>query len=168
MRYFSKRNNSSDNHHKKTLSNEEQYKLLQKSQAKLLGLPLYQHKMQQVVSKFVQKGFIPRSKQDDIFQDINMAFLTKKMDNIRRNYQPKAGLLITYFEQAVYNTCMDVVRQNKKQLEHHTTDFDHIEDDYQANDPEQQMIEEELYKELVEIYRSPETLIQRTKVKKDQ
>lgn len=89
------------------MDNQQQYQLLQTNPQQLLTEKLYQDKLKQVVLNFVKRGFFNYQDVDDVIQEMNELFLSKKLTDIQRSYNPKFGLLIHYFGRAVYNKCVD-------------------------------------------------------------
>lgn len=138
------------------MNNQEQYKLLKKDPKKLLATNLYQQKITQVVNKLVyryhNKDFVK-----DLIQDLNIIFLNKQMNYIRNNYELGAGLLILYFEKAVYNKCKDLLKKQFSSLEGNFEGLDSFQaiSNSKFMSPEMQFIQKELVgKEVqkIEIY----------------
>jgi DNA-directed RNA polymerase specialized sigma24 family protein len=100
------------------LSNQEQYQLLLKNPQKLLSTHIYQQKIKYVVSKFVRNGTCSIEDAADLIQDINRIFVEKQMQYIQNGYQIESALLIAYFEKAVYNKCLDLVKSRHIQTQH--------------------------------------------------
>lgn len=104
---------------KNMLSNEQEYKLLQKDPIKLLTSEKYQNSIKKIVFIFFKKGFFKNLQPEDIIQDLNIIFL-KRIFSIQKNYDPEFSKLTAYFERAVYNRCLELVKLKKNQVPHNT------------------------------------------------
>lgn len=109
------------------MENTALYEILKKSPRELLTLEAVQQSMKKVVMRLVSKGMLGFSDVDDVIQELNEVYLNKKLADIQRNYSPKYGLFLPYFERTVYNKSMDVLaRMSNKQMR--TTDFSETTD----------------------------------------
>lgn len=122
------------------MENTEDYKLLHSNPEKLLVQDDYQQVMKRVVYKFMKRGFFKGFSVDDLQQELNMAFLTQKMSYIQKNYKPKDGLLISYFERAVYNKCIDISKLSMHQQENRKEALEGYMIKPQQANPESQLI----------------------------
>lgn len=101
------------------LTNEQEYNLLQKDPIELLTSEKYQNSIKKIVFLFFKKGFFKNLQPEDIIQDLNIIFL-KRMFSIQKNYEPEFSKLTAYFERAVYNRCLELVKLKKNQIQHNT------------------------------------------------
>lgn len=126
------------------MENTEEYQLLHKNPEKLLIKDDYQQVMKRVVYKFMKRGFFKGFSVDDLQQELNMAFLTQKMSYIQKNYKPEDGLLISYFERAVYNKCIDISKLSMHQQENRKEALEGYMMKPQHANPESQLIFQEI------------------------
>ena len=76
-------------------------------------LKRYQFIIQAVVSRFANRGFFQHQDKKEIVQKINLQLLDGKMDRIKKNYNGSV-LLSTYFSKVVYNSCLEIIRTEKR------------------------------------------------------
>lgn len=96
------------------MNNSDLHQLLKESPASLLASDLMQQSIRKVVGRLVAKGYLKPGDVEDMIQELNEVFLLRKMEDVRRNYQPEFGAFIPYFERAIYNKSMDLVRKFSK------------------------------------------------------
>lgn len=124
--------------------NTEDYNLLHANPEKLLVRDDYQQVIKRVVYKFMKRGFFKGFSVDDLQQELNMAFLTQKMAYIQKNYKPNDGLLISYFERAVYNKCIDISKLSMHQQENRKEALEGYMMKAQKATPESKLIFQEI------------------------
>ncbi len=110
----------------KSKDNDYLYRQLKKAPSNLLASELFQASITKVVRKFVYKGMITTVEAEDVAQELNVVFLKGKMVDVQRNYDPAFGALLPYFEMAVYNKAIDVVRQYTRKKVATETITDHF------------------------------------------
>jgi len=98
----------------KKTDNDYLYSQLSKAPTKLLASELFQASINKVVRKFVYRGMLTGAEAEDVAQELNMAFLKGKIFDVQRNYDPAYGPLVPYFEMAVYNKALDIVKQQTR------------------------------------------------------
>ncbi|WP_299456663.1 hypothetical protein [uncultured Microscilla sp.] len=125
-------------------NNIEDYNLLHAHPDKLLVRDDYQQVMKRVVYKFMKRGFFKGFAVDDLQQELNVAFLTQKMAYIQKNYKPNDGLLISYFERAVYNKCIDISKLSIHQQENRKEALEGYMIKPQNANPESKLIFQEI------------------------
>lgn len=134
-------------------NNKQEFELLQKDPIKLLTSQKYQNSIKKIVYSFLKKGFFKNTEADDVIQDLNIIFL-KRIFNIQKNYDPKYSNLVTYFERAVYNRCLELLKLKKNQVHNHTP-----LEDYHIGNTDNQGVktfllekEEKLIKDYLKLY----------------
>lgn len=128
------------------MENHTQYELLKNDPNRLLSSEAYQDSIKKVVYHFVKKGWIKRESVDDYIQDINRDFIERQLENIKKNYQPEIGSLMSYFIQSVYNKCRDLIRKHSQynNREISTENPRDLYNNHQSFEPESQLIEQEI------------------------
>ncbi|OJJ16821.1 hypothetical protein BKI52_33495 [marine bacterium AO1-C] len=147
------------------MENTEQYQLLHDKPETLLMQDDYQQVIKRVIYKFMKRGFFKGFSVDDLQQDLNIAFLTQKMAYIQKNYKPTDGLLISYFERAVYNKCIDISKLSIHQQEHRKEALEGYMIEPHSSNPETQLMFQEILEEELRKFKDYLRLFTRTKFK---
>ena len=95
------------------MDNEAMYRLLHQAPEKLLASSYMQGRIERVVNKLLFRGFLHEKDKADLIQEINLAFLQRKMKDIQKNYQPTYGLLAPYFDRVTYRKAIDLLQTRK-------------------------------------------------------
>lgn len=74
----------------------------------------YQFIIEATVARFITRGFITPEEKDEWIQEINLQLWEKKLTRIKEQYNGTV-LLRTYFSKIVYNTCLEITRQQQRQ-----------------------------------------------------
>ena len=75
----------------------------------------YQFIIEGIVINFIRKGFFQSEEKEDLIQAINLQLLEGKLEKIRHHFNGSVYLR-TYFSKVIYNTCLEMVRQRKRQV----------------------------------------------------
>ncbi len=103
----------------------------------------YQYIVEATVAKFILRGFFSANEKMEVVQEINLRLLEQKMQKIQEHYRGTV-LLRTYFAKVVYNTCLEICRQQRRQAQILGEDhlLQHV--DSKGNAHEQLVIKDEL------------------------
>ncbi len=76
----------------------------------------YQYIVEATVAKFILRGFFSSDEKMEVVQEINLRMLEQKMKKIQLHFKGTV-LLRTYFAKVVYNTCLEICRQQKREAQ---------------------------------------------------
>lgn len=92
--------------------NSTEIKWLEEAPGQLLTH--YQYIVEATVAKFIVRGFFSANEKMEVVQEINLRLLEQKMQKIQEHFKGTV-LLRTYFAKVVYNTCLEICRQQRRQ-----------------------------------------------------
>lgn len=80
----------------------------------------YQFIVEAIVARFISRGFFRPEEKMEMVQEVNVELLEKKLGRMQQQYNGSVYLR-TYFSKIVYNSCLEIVRQRKRQAQFFST-----------------------------------------------
>ncbi|MEL6559361.1 MAG: hypothetical protein AAFQ94_14315 [Bacteroidota bacterium] len=96
------------------MDNEKACFLLKTAPKELIASDYFQNSISKVLNRLIGKGVIKRQEKEDFTQELNIAFIQKKIFDVQRNFQSSYGSLGPYIEMSIYRKALDIAKNEKQ------------------------------------------------------